>query len=67
MQFAKDILESNSNPLFTKGEGKMEKVMEEISYEASDLEHGQVKIDREYVIKKVKDIIKDGDLSKYIL
>ncbi len=45
----------------------MEKVMEEISYEASDLEHGQVKIDREYVIKKVKDIIKDGDLSKYIL
>ena len=45
----------------------MEKVMEDISYEASDLEHGQVKIDREYVRKKVKDIIKDGDLSKYIL
>lgn len=45
----------------------MEKVMEDISYEASDLEHGQVKIDREYVVKKVKDIIKDGDLSKYIL
>jgi ATP-dependent HslUV protease ATP-binding subunit HslU len=45
----------------------MEKVMEDISYEASDLEHGQVKIDREYVIKKVKDIIKDADLSKYIL
>jgi ATP-dependent HslUV protease ATP-binding subunit HslU len=45
----------------------MEKVMEDISYEASDLEHGQVKIDRAYVIKKVKDIIKDGDLSKYIL
>jgi ATP-dependent HslUV protease ATP-binding subunit HslU len=45
----------------------MEKVMEDIAYEASDLEHGQVKIDRDYVIKKVKDIIKDGDLSKYIL
>jgi ATP-dependent HslUV protease ATP-binding subunit HslU len=45
----------------------MEKVMEDISYEASYLEHGQVKIDRQYVIKKVKDIIKDGDLSKYIL
>ena len=45
----------------------MEKVMEDISYEASDLEHGQVKIDRAYVIKKVKDIIKDSDLSKYIL
>jgi ATP-dependent HslUV protease ATP-binding subunit HslU len=45
----------------------MEKVMEDISFEASDLEHGQVKIDREYVVKKVKDIIRDGDLSKYIL
>jgi ATP-dependent HslUV protease ATP-binding subunit HslU len=45
----------------------MEKVMEDISYEASDLEHGQVKIDREYVRKKVQSIIKDGDLSKYIL
>ena len=45
----------------------MEKVMEDISYEASDLEHGQVRIDREYVRKKVQSIIKDGDLSKYIL
>jgi ATP-dependent HslUV protease ATP-binding subunit HslU len=45
----------------------MEKVMEDISYEASDLEHGQVKIDSEYVNKKVKSIIKDSDLSKYIL
>jgi len=45
----------------------MEKVMEDISYEASDLEHGQVKIDSEYVNKKVQSIIKDGDLSKYIL
>jgi ATP-dependent HslUV protease ATP-binding subunit HslU len=45
----------------------MEKVMEDISYEASDLEHGQVRIDREYVRQKVQNIIKDGDLSKYIL
>jgi ATP-dependent HslUV protease ATP-binding subunit HslU len=45
----------------------MEKVMEDISYEASDLEHGQVRIDREYVRRKVQNIVKDGDLSKYIL
>jgi ATP-dependent HslUV protease ATP-binding subunit HslU len=45
----------------------MEKVMEDISYEASDLEHGQVGIDREYVRQKVQSIIKDNDLSKYIL
>jgi ATP-dependent HslUV protease ATP-binding subunit HslU len=45
----------------------MEKVMEDISYEASDLEHGQVRIDRDYVRKKVQSIVKDNDLSKYIL
>jgi ATP-dependent HslUV protease ATP-binding subunit HslU len=45
----------------------MEKVMEDISYEASDLEHGQVRIDSEYVRRKVQSIIQDSDLSKYIL
>ena len=45
----------------------MEKVMEDISFEASDLEHGQVRIDSDYVRQKVQSIIKDGDLSKYIL
>jgi ATP-dependent HslUV protease ATP-binding subunit HslU len=45
----------------------MEKVMEDISFEASDLEHGQVRIDRDYVRQKVQSIVKDSDLSKYIL
>jgi ATP-dependent HslUV protease ATP-binding subunit HslU len=45
----------------------MEKVMEDISFEASDLEHGQVRIDRDYVRQKVQSIIRDSDLSKYIL
>jgi ATP-dependent HslUV protease ATP-binding subunit HslU len=45
----------------------MEKVMEEISFEASEIDNGQVKIDREYVLKKVEGIAKDSDLSKYIL
>jgi ATP-dependent HslUV protease ATP-binding subunit HslU len=45
----------------------MEKVMEDISFEASDLEHGQVRIDSDYVRQKVQSIIKDSDLSKYIL
>jgi ATP-dependent protease HslVU (ClpYQ) ATPase subunit len=42
-------------------------VMEDISFEASDLEHGQVRIDRDYVRQKVQSIIRDSDLSKYIL
>ena len=45
----------------------MEKVMEDISFEASDLEHAQVRIDSDYVRRKVQGIVRDGDLSKYIL
>ncbi len=45
----------------------MEKLMEDISYEASDVDSGKVKIDKSYVREKVKDIAEDTDLSKYIL
>ncbi len=45
----------------------MEKVIEEISFEASDLDIGRVKIDKNYVLEKVQDIAQDTDLSKYIL
>ena len=45
----------------------MEKVIEEISFDASDLENAKVKIDKNYVQKKVEDIAQDTDLSKYIL
>jgi ATP-dependent HslUV protease ATP-binding subunit HslU len=45
----------------------MEKVMEEISFEASDTEKDQVTIDKSYVQEKVEGIVQDSDLSKYIL
>jgi ATP-dependent HslUV protease ATP-binding subunit HslU len=45
----------------------MEKVMEEVSFTASDLTNGKVKVDRDYVLKKVEGIARDSDLSKYIL
>lgn len=45
----------------------MEKVMEEISFEASDIDNGKVKIDSAYVNDKVETIAQDTDLSKYIL
>jgi len=45
----------------------LEKVMEEISFEASDLEGGQVRIDAEYVRQRVAEIAADSDLSRYIL
>jgi len=45
----------------------MEKVLEEISYEASDLDIVKMDIDKDYVREKVDDIVQDTDLSKYIL
>ena len=45
----------------------IEKVTEEISFEASDLNNAKVKIDKAYVSAKVEDISLDADLSKYIL
>jgi ATP-dependent HslUV protease ATP-binding subunit HslU len=45
----------------------MEKVLEEISFEATDMENEKVEIDKNYVLDKVEDIAQDTDLSKYIL
>jgi ATP-dependent HslUV protease ATP-binding subunit HslU len=45
----------------------MEKVLEEVSFEAPDLKKKTVKIDAEYVQKRLSDIVKDQDLSRYIL
>ncbi len=45
----------------------MEKVMEDISFEAPERKGEKIVIDRDYVKEKLKDIIKDEDLSKYIL
>ncbi|MBI4463007.1 MAG: ATP-dependent protease ATPase subunit HslU [Acidobacteria bacterium] len=45
----------------------MEKLLDEISFEAPDLKRKQVKIDAVYVHKMLADIVKDQDLSRYIL
>lgn len=45
----------------------LEKVMEDISFDASEINQGQVTIDKKYVLEKVEGIAKDSDLSKYIL
>jgi ATP-dependent HslUV protease ATP-binding subunit HslU len=45
----------------------MEKLLDEISFSASNMETKRVVIDRKYVAEKLKDIIEDEYLSKYIL
>src|SRR5579864_9531101 len=45
----------------------MERVLDEISFDAPDMKEKEVKIDAAYVQKMLADIVKDQDLSRYIL
>jgi len=45
----------------------MEKVLDVISFEASDLTEKHVTVDADYVRQTLTDIVKDQDLSRYIL
>jgi ATP-dependent HslUV protease ATP-binding subunit HslU len=45
----------------------MEKVLEHISFEGPDLKKKNIKIDAAYVREQLNDIVKDQDLSRYIL
>jgi len=45
----------------------MEKVLDDISFDAPDRAGGSVEIDAEFVRKNVGDLAKDTDLSRYIL
>ena len=45
----------------------MEKLLEDISFDGPDLKKKNIKIDAVYVRKQLADIVKDQDLSRYIL
>ncbi len=45
----------------------MEKVLEDLSFELPDQNKASITIDREYVQDKLQRVVKDKDLSKYIL
>jgi ATP-dependent HslUV protease ATP-binding subunit HslU len=45
----------------------MEKLLEEISFDAPEMKKRSVRIDAAYVRQQLTDIVKDQDLSKYIL
>ena len=45
----------------------MEKLFENISFEAPDLEKKEIRISSEYVNQELSDIVRNQDLSKYIL
>jgi ATP-dependent HslUV protease ATP-binding subunit HslU len=45
----------------------MEKLLDEISFEGPDLQEKSVTIDAAYVTKMLAEIVKNEDLSRYIL
>jgi ATP-dependent HslUV protease ATP-binding subunit HslU len=45
----------------------MERLLEELSFEAPDMKHGRVPINAAYVKERLAELTKDEDLSKFIL
>jgi ATP-dependent HslUV protease ATP-binding subunit HslU len=78
LEFTKDALEEIARFAFRVNEGTenigarrlhtiMERVLDDISFSAPDKKGEQVKVDAEYVTRMLADIVKDQDLSRYIL
>jgi ATP-dependent HslUV protease ATP-binding subunit HslU len=66
-RFAARVNESSENIGARRLHTIMEKLLEEVSFEGPDLKKKTVKIDVAYVRKQLAEIVKDQDLSRYIL
>jgi len=65
--FATRVNESAENIGARRLHTILEKLLEEISFEGPDLKKKNVKVDAAYVRKQLAEIVKDQDLSRYIL
>ena len=78
LEFTPEALAEVANFAFRVNEGTenigarrlhtiMERVLDRISFEAPDLKEKEVRVDADYVREALTDIVKDQDLSRYIL
>ena len=78
LEFTKEALDEIARFAFRVNEGTenigarrlhtiMERVLDEISFSAPERKGEQITVDAEYVSKTLTDIVKDQDLSRYIL
>lgn len=65
--FAFDINEETENIGARRLHTIMEKLLEDLSFEAPDLDETEIEIDMDYVNDKLKDVVANKDLSRYIL
>jgi ATP-dependent HslUV protease ATP-binding subunit HslU len=66
-KFAATVNQSSENIGARRLHTIMEKLLEEISFQGPDLKKKTVRIDAVYVRKQLAEIVKDQDLSRYIL
>jgi len=66
-RFAAQVNQSSENIGARRLHTIMEKVLEEISFAGPDLKKKTVKVDAAFVRRQLADIVKDQDLSRYIL
>ena len=66
-KFATSVNEQTENIGARRLHTILEKVLDELSFEAPDLKKKTVKVDAAYVNKQLADIVKNQDLSRYIL
>jgi len=66
-RFATSVNESTENIGARRLHTIMEKLLDEISFEGPDLKKKTIQIDAAYVQKMLAEIVKDQDLSRYIL
>ena len=65
--FATRVNESMENIGARRLHTILEKLLEEVSFDGPDLKKKNVKVDAVYVRKQLAEIVKDQDLSRYIL
>jgi len=66
-EIAEEVNESTENIGARRLHTILEKILEEISFDAPDITETEFKVDSEYIKNKISDIVKDRDLSRYIL
>lgn len=66
-QIAANVNETVENIGARRLQTVMEKLLEDISFEAEDRKGDEITIDADYVDKQLSDVAKDTDLSKYVL
>jgi len=66
-EIATEVNKTNENIGARRLHTILERLLEDISFQAPDIEKNKVEINAEYVDLKLSDVVQDQDLSKYIL